>query len=81
MGKLFVTLFAFLPALPTGRQAAGRLAPYDARFQLGQGLRRDSFLAKVPGPCPDTASGNTPPLQAGFFAKIAHFPLLKLAPP
>jgi hypothetical protein len=22
-------------------------------------LHRDSFLAKVPGPCPDTASGNT----------------------
>ena len=26
---------------------------------LSQGLRRDGFLAKVPGPCPDAASGNS----------------------
>jgi hypothetical protein len=36
----------------------GRLAPHDARFQLGQGLRRDSFLAKESGSCPDASSSN-----------------------
>jgi hypothetical protein len=51
MGKLFpevsgqvVTLFAF----PACRRQPGRLAPHDVRLQLGQSLRRDSFLAKVP---------------------------------
>jgi len=56
------------------------LAPHDARFQLGQGQRRDSFLAKVSGPCPDAApdasvgagSGNCPARQAGSFAGTAH---------
>jgi len=33
--------------------------------------RRDSFLAKVPGLFPVLASGNTPSLHAGTFAKIA----------
>jgi hypothetical protein len=35
------------------------------RSLFSRGARRDSFLAKVPGPCPDAASGNRPALQAG----------------
>jgi hypothetical protein len=33
-------------------------------------LHRDSFAAKVPGPCPVLASGNTPLLQTGFSLKL-----------
>jgi len=32
-----------------------------------------SCLCGVNGSCPDAASGNTPTLQAGSFAKIAHW--------
>jgi hypothetical protein len=56
------------------------LAPHDARFQLGQGQRRDSLLAKVPGLCTDAApdasvgaeSGNMPSRHAGSFAETAY---------
>jgi len=62
MGKLFpevsgqvVTLFAF----PDCLRQSFKLAPHDARLQLGQGLRRDNFSAKepsrvrgMPGACP-----------------------------
>ena len=34
MGKLFVMLFAFLPALPTGRQAAGRCSCFHDRLVI-----------------------------------------------
>ena len=37
-------------------------------------LHRDSFLAKVPGPCPDAASGNTtsPYCRAVMFKRASH---------
>ena len=81
MGKLFVTVFAFLPAacLPVGR--AGRCSCTQDKFVIEAKpgfphlhaikiLHLDYFLAKVPGPdsyrdCPDASSGNTPPFIAG----------------
>jgi hypothetical protein len=35
-------------------------------------LHRDSFAAKVPGPCPVLASGNMPSLQAGSSLKLPN---------
>ena len=38
------------PYPPCLTAQTGRLAPRDAHFQLGQDLRRDSLVAKVPAP-------------------------------
>jgi hypothetical protein len=51
--------------LPACRQAGLHPMTFAS---LSQGLRRDSFSAKVPGPCPVLSSGNMPPRQSGSFA-------------
>ena len=48
-----------VPYLPCLTALTGRLAPHDARFQLGQGLRRDNFPART-----------TEVVQSGWLAKV-----------
>jgi hypothetical protein len=50
------------PYPPCLTAQTGRLAPHDARLQLGQGLLRDSFLAKVPAPSTRGARCSPPTL-------------------
>jgi hypothetical protein len=46
---------------------------WTAKTRAVPSLHRDSFLAKVPGPCTVLSSGNTTPArQSGSFAKMIH---------
>jgi len=69
------------PPLALRRSGAGSPSLHPMTLtSFGQGLRRDSFVAKVPGFCTDAApdasvgagSGNFPARQAGSFAGTAH---------